>query len=134
MACIFYLSVYIDKLEENTIVIGATADEPSRNLKDIFGDALVSLGVDIQRPWRKMYRGSFVFIAMKGERQRATMKMRPRKCGPCILAHTFVYGPSAGRFLWLMSFSKLSSNIFLSAKGVLNHPKSDDKLYYSLMQ
>ena len=93
--CNFLNLGYISRLEENTIIIGTTAAEASKNLAE-FTTALSDLGVDTDLLIKEMYLGSFVFIAMKGQRQRTAMKIRKRKQGPCYLAHTLVYGEVPG--------------------------------------
>ena len=93
--CNFLNLGYISRLEENTIIIGTTADEPSKNLAE-FKTALSDLGIATDLLAKEMYRGSFVFIALKGQRERTTMKIRKRKQGPCYLAHTLVYGEVPG--------------------------------------
>ena len=100
MRRVYYFSVYINQLQENTIVVGATADEFSlrKNLEHVFGPALESLGVQTSRLRKKMYRGSLAFVAMKGKPERTTTKAQPRRFGPCYLAHTLAYGESASMY------------------------------------
>ena len=95
--CNFLNLGYISRLEENTIIVGTSADEPSKNVAE-FKTALSDLGISTDLLVKNMYRGSFAFIAMKGQRQRSIIKMRKRKNGPCYLAHTLIYGETLGTY------------------------------------
>ena len=56
------LSDYLQQLDDGTVIVGVTADEPSKNLSGAL-PTLQELGVDVSDVG---FRGSFAFIAQKG--------------------------------------------------------------------
>jgi len=56
------LRYHLQQVDEGKVIIAATGDEPTRNLRNAL-PALRQLGVDVGDVG---YRGSFVFVAQKG--------------------------------------------------------------------
>jgi len=62
MAAATELSTYLQQVSDGDLIVGVTADEPTRKLASAL-PALRQLGVDVADV---RYRGSFVFVARKG--------------------------------------------------------------------